>query len=150
MFVGPIFASPESTAPLTCMSDCVWACYFHSGILFHICRDEKSPNKLPWIRNDCSSGIEAEITLAYPPTLPPPGPAAFDRVVYYTLDSLYTAGSGVESAMTNPWPFIGPAVHQLFLVRPLTRSPCGECGASAGPQDVGVWAADCVCKAVTS
>lgn len=125
----------------------MWACYFQSGILFHIFRDQKSPNKLSWIHNDCSSGIEAEITLAYHPLRPAPS----NRVVYYTLDSPYTAGSGVERAMTNRWPFIGPVVHQLFSVWPLTSNPHGECRGSAGPQDVAVvWAGVYVGKAVTS
>lgn len=118
-------------------SDCEGACYFQSGILFHIF-------KLSWIRNDCSSGIEAEITLAYHPPRPAPFDFCITRSILFTRPALRW-----KVPWQNPWPFIGPELHQLFTVRPLASNPHEECGGSAGPQSVCVWAADCVGKAAT-
>lgn len=121
---------PESTASLTAMSDCVRLLPSEQR---HIIPDQKSPNKLPWIRNGCSSEIEAqaEITLAY---RHPQGPC-----------SPYTAGSGVYSAMTKPlaarWTGGSPAVSSVALNM---ESLWESAEPPRGPQVVGVVGWNCL------
>ncbi len=143
-FIG----GPECLAFLTGMSDCVRACFFQSGALFHIFRDQNSSNKFPWIHKD-SSGIEAEITLAYPHhSLLHPAELYITRLILLTRPA---------RGWKAPWQTPGHSWNQWF-------TSCFQCGhlhqipveAAEAPQGLKmlvlgvVWAADCVNKAATS